>query len=225
MRRLFQGLALLALLPQLPFIVPRSRTALRAMPGGPPMPSSPLGVPWCEAPAAVTVELFLDLCGPFSKCMLLTTQAVAAAYEGRVCFIFHSVVQPWHAQSSHMHEACLAVLKLHGPKEFWRYAVPQAKKCTTAGGLETPCGREAALFERQEDFFDDKAGRVLKWKLAHGHMPFCGTWPCGREVFEKSRHEIYKAGHSRNCLEFTFRACTSSDSGPHGPGPRARLGR
>ncbi|OLP73374.1 hypothetical protein AK812_SmicGene47410, partial [Symbiodinium microadriaticum] len=39
-----------------------------------------------------------------------------------VTFIFHPVAQPWHGQSSFMHEAALAVLKIEGAEAFWRYA-------------------------------------------------------------------------------------------------------
>eukprot|EP00913_Durusdinium_trenchii_P022632 g21255.t1 len=156
------------------FFGPGERRALhRALhratkPAGPLLPSEPMGVPWNKAGGSVTVELFLDLCCPFSKRMLMTVAGgVAKAFEGKVNFIFHSVVQPWHAQSSYMHEpgrhmkslcliclfcgqskeASLAVLKLHGRDAFWKYTV--------------------ALMEQQEDFFDDK-------------------------VFEKSRQQIYK---------------------------------
>ncbi|CAK9057170.1 unnamed protein product [Durusdinium trenchii] len=125
------------------FFGPGERRALhRALhratkPAGPLLPSEPMGVPWNKAGGSVTVELFLDLCCPFSKRMLMTVAGgVAKAFEGKVNFIFHSVVQPWHAQSSYMHEASLAVLKLHGRDAFWKYTV--------------------ALMEQQEDFFDDK---------------------------------------------------------------------
>eukprot|EP00434_Breviolum_minutum_P017198 symbB.v1.2.015183.t1/scaffold1044.1/size142232/4 len=127
---------------QILFVVPwttrEPSVARRSMkPSGPPLPSEPMGVPWSKAGGAVVVELFLDLCCPFSKRMLHTVAGdVAASYEGKVNFIFHTVVQPWHAQSSYMHEASLAVLKLHGPEAFWKYVV--------------------ALSEHQENYFDDK---------------------------------------------------------------------
>eukprot|EP00435_Cladocopium_sp_Y103_P036796 s1318_g9.t1 len=84
-----------------------------AMPAaGPPLPSEPMGVPWSKAGGPVLVELFLDLCCPFSKRMLHTVAGgVAASFEGKVNFVFHSV------------EASLAVLKLHGPDAFWKYVV------------------------------------------------------------------------------------------------------
>ena len=47
---------------------------------------------------------------------------------------------------------------------------PQVLKMRLLEALGGP-KTEAALFERQEDFFDDKAARVLKWTLAHGRRP------------------------------------------------------
>eukprot|EP00418_Pyrodinium_bahamense_P051952 CAMPEP_0179179544 /NCGR_PEP_ID=MMETSP0796-20121207/88861_1 /TAXON_ID=73915 /ORGANISM="Pyrodinium bahamense, Strain pbaha01" /LENGTH=266 /DNA_ID=CAMNT_0020883211 /DNA_START=14 /DNA_END=814 /DNA_ORIENTATION=- len=108
-------------------------------PGGPPLPSQPLGVAWPSQAGvgSVVVELFLDLCCPFSKKMIKTlASGVAAQYEGNVTFVFQSVVQPWHAQSSYMHEASLAVLDVGGPAAFWKFAL--------------------AVLDSQEEFFDDK---------------------------------------------------------------------
>lgn len=105
-------------------------------PGGPPLPSRPLGVARPGPPGALRIELFLDVCCPFSRKVFETiTTSVAPKYEGRVSFVIHSVVQPWHAQSSYMHEASLAVLEVAGPGKFWDYA--------------------GALFSSQERFFDD----------------------------------------------------------------------
>ncbi|CAE8620279.1 unnamed protein product [Polarella glacialis] len=129
-------------------------------PAGPPMPSVPVGVarPGGQK-ASVTVELFLDLCCPYSNKMFKTiSEHVAPKYEGeaglmnicsltqatldmnkeslsQVKFVFHSVAQPWHAQSCYMHEASLAVLDSAGPQKFWDFA--------------------GALFCKQEEFFDD----------------------------------------------------------------------
>ncbi|CAE8646844.1 unnamed protein product [Polarella glacialis] len=101
------------------------------------MPSVPVGVarPGGQK-ASVTVELFLDLCCPYSNKMFKTiSEHVAPNYEGEVKFVFHSVAQPWHAQSCYMHEASLAVLDSAGPQKFWDFA--------------------GALFGKQEEFFDD----------------------------------------------------------------------
>lgn len=106
-------------------------------PGGPPLPSFPLGIRRpSEKKGLVEVELFLDLCCPFSKRMFETLNGgIVQKYEGKVDFIVHSVAQPWHAQSSYMHEASLAVFELAGPAKFWEYVT--------------------AVFANQEAFFDD----------------------------------------------------------------------
>lgn len=143
-------LLLLCLLPEFSFLSPfptavrRTTSVARRTsnkPSGPPLPSAPLGVVWPAKAdtghGAVVVDLFLDLCCPFSKRLLHTVAGgVAASYEGKVTFIFHPVAQPWHGQSSFMHEAALAVLKIEGAEAFWRYAVEVCR--------------------RQEEFFDDQ---------------------------------------------------------------------
>lgn len=59
------------------------------------------------------VELFIDLCCPFSKKMFgvvydqLCPQ-LEAARPGAVQFVVQNVPQPWHPQSSYMHEASFA---------------------------------------------------------------------------------------------------------------------
>jgi len=61
---------------------------------------------------------------------------VAPQYEQRVNFVVHPVVQPWHAQSSYMHEAAFAVLDLGGPAAYWEFL--------------------GAVYAQQDQFFDDK---------------------------------------------------------------------
>mmetsp|Transcript_44802 Transcript_44802/g.115952 ORF Transcript_44802/g.115952 Transcript_44802/m.115952 type:complete len:205 (+) Transcript_44802:71-685(+) len=111
------------------------------MPGakpGPPMPSRPLGVAYLRdsgRPAQV-VELFLDLCCPFSKKMFNTLVGGGVISKmADVDFVFMPVVQPWHPQSTLMHEAALAVREVAGPQKFWEFC--------------------EALFAKQENFFDD----------------------------------------------------------------------
>mmetsp|Transcript_76963 Transcript_76963/g.220448 ORF Transcript_76963/g.220448 Transcript_76963/m.220448 type:complete len:309 (+) Transcript_76963:60-986(+) len=114
-----------------------SRLAVRAeKPGGPPMPSVPLGVARPGGGDLVRVELFLDLCCPFSAKLFKTVSTlVAPQYEGKVTFVVHSVAQPWHAQSSYMHEASLAVLDVAGADKFWEFS--------------------GEVFAQQSRFFDD----------------------------------------------------------------------
>lgn len=83
------------------------------------------------------MELYLDLCCPFAKKMFLNVVAnVIPKYEGKVHWIVHNVAQPWHPQSSYMHEASLAVLDVAGPAKFWDFF--------------------GAVYERQENFYDQQ---------------------------------------------------------------------
>lgn len=126
----------LALSRRLAVVVAAPQAELPERPGGPPMPSTPLGVKRPGGGSDILVELFLDLCCPFSKKLFETVaNNVAPHYEGTVSFVVHSVVQPWHAQSSYMHEASLAVLDMSGPAAFWKFL--------------------RHVFARQEEFFDD----------------------------------------------------------------------
>uniref|UniRef100_A0A7S1WTV5 Thioredoxin-like fold domain-containing protein n=1 Tax=Alexandrium catenella TaxID=2925 RepID=A0A7S1WTV5_ALECA len=108
---------------------------------GPPLPPGPLGHPFkaAERPPKIVVELFLDLCCPFSKKMMMTLKEVTAAVEascpGQVQWLFCNVIQPWHPQSCMMHEVCLAV---------------SAKKAEATWPFIW------ALFDKQESFFDDQ---------------------------------------------------------------------
>mmetsp|Transcript_2426 Transcript_2426/g.5152 ORF Transcript_2426/g.5152 Transcript_2426/m.5152 type:complete len:215 (-) Transcript_2426:36-680(-) len=85
----------------------------------PPVPSRPLGVRLLGNPSAtVVIELFLDLCCPFSRKMFATLDAEGGVFEqiradsslsDKIEFIFHNLPQPWHAQSPIMHESMFAV--------------------------------------------------------------------------------------------------------------------
>ena len=85
----------------------------------PPLPSRPLGVRLLGNPSAtVVVELFQDLCCPFSRKMCITLNSPGGVFDqiradpglaAKVEFIFHNVPQPWHPQSPVMHECMFAV--------------------------------------------------------------------------------------------------------------------
>lgn len=85
----------------------------------PPVPSRPLGVRLLgNASATLVVELFLDLCCPFSRKMFATLNAEGGVFDQiradaslstKLECIFHNVPQPWHAQSPIMHESMFAV--------------------------------------------------------------------------------------------------------------------
>lgn len=88
----------------------------------PPLPKAPLGFSRFAAPAPrLSLDLYHDLCCPFSKKMFVTlfgddgTSGVATAFEAKYpgCaeWNWRPVPQPWHAQSSYMHEAALAAVR------------------------------------------------------------------------------------------------------------------
>ena len=80
-----------------------------------PLPTVPIGIKITNSLApAVVVELFQDVCCPYSKKMFDTVyQSLIPilhkeALIGNVQFLWQSVPQPWHAQSCCMHEAIMA---------------------------------------------------------------------------------------------------------------------
>ena len=84
----------------------------------------------------IEIEAFLDFCCPFSakhwKCFVL--EVLPLFKERGVNYRHYNVAQPWHAQSSYMHEAALAVEAIDADKY-------------------TPFA--TALFANQAQFFDD----------------------------------------------------------------------
>mmetsp|Transcript_2566 Transcript_2566/g.7524 ORF Transcript_2566/g.7524 Transcript_2566/m.7524 type:complete len:224 (+) Transcript_2566:99-770(+) len=101
----------------------------------PPLPSHPLGVRLIGNPSAtLIVELFQDLCCPFSRKMCITLNQPGGVFEriradpslaSKVEFIFHNVPQPWHPQSPVMHECMFAVALAvdHDPEKLKKYIV------------------------------------------------------------------------------------------------------
>jgi hypothetical protein len=88
----------------------------------PPLPPKPLGVPVLGTTApSIVVEVFWDLCCPFSKKMCQTLLPLEddsgvvdqvrndPILSKRVEFIIHNVPQPWHPQSPMLSEALMAV--------------------------------------------------------------------------------------------------------------------
>jgi len=91
-------------------------------------------------PTRHTLELFLDYCCPFSaKLLLMLTGNVIPkikanpAWSPNLEVIFRQQVQPWHPQSTMMHESAVAVNQLD-PSKFWAFS--------------------EALFKEGRDFFD-----------------------------------------------------------------------
>ncbi|EIW61601.1 uncharacterized protein TRAVEDRAFT_35090 [Trametes versicolor FP-101664 SS1] len=87
-----------------------------------------------------TLDVFLDYVCPFSAKIALAIDSVlkplfapGGKYDGKVKVIFRNQVQPWHASSTFVHEAGLAVARV-APEEFWKFSL--------------------ALFASQRDYFD-----------------------------------------------------------------------
>nr|VWO96107.1 Serine/threonine-protein phosphatase (EC [Ganoderma boninense] len=87
-----------------------------------------------------TLEVFLDYVCPFSAKMSLAIDSVlrplfapGGKYDGKVKLIFRNQVQPWHASSTLVHEAGLAVSRV-APQDFWKFSL--------------------ALFKAQDEYFD-----------------------------------------------------------------------
>eukprot|EP00937_MAST-01D_sp_MAST-1D-sp2_P006643 g6643.t1 len=104
-----------------------------------PVPTRPLGHRLGSSEADIVLEAVVDFCCPFSKRLFeRVVDEVLPHYEqkapGRVAFLHYNQVQPWHAQSSYMHEAALAVEQVDA-------------------GLYLPYAKE--LFAKQAQFFDD----------------------------------------------------------------------
>ncbi|KAJ2362371.1 hypothetical protein IW150_007024 [Coemansia sp. RSA 2607] len=96
-----------------------------------------------------TLELFLDYACPFSAKLwhTLDTQVVPwlrTQHGDRVTVVFRHQVQPWHPNSTLMHEASLAVERLH-PQAFGLYS--------------------SALFTRQREFFDENTVNMSRTEI------------------------------------------------------------
>ncbi|KAJ1980040.1 hypothetical protein H4R34_002602 [Dimargaris verticillata] len=79
-----------------------------------------------SAAAPVVLEAYLDYVCPFSKRFYTrfvqeVFPYVEQQYPGQVQFIFRHQVQPWHPQSSMVHEAALAVEQV-SPDAFFPFS-------------------------------------------------------------------------------------------------------
>ncbi|KAJ1446736.1 hypothetical protein M885DRAFT_472458 [Pelagophyceae sp. CCMP2097] len=93
----------------------------------------------------VVVEVFADLCCPFSNKMYACLSSVLPAYERQgVDMLFQQVPQPWHPQSAVMHEAMLAA-KLVDEAQYF--------------------GAVRGVFASQADFFDDRVHDATRAQL------------------------------------------------------------
>ncbi|KAG1150912.1 hypothetical protein G6F37_004419 [Rhizopus arrhizus] len=101
-----------------------------------------------------TIELYLDYVCPFSakiykKIREQVWPYIEQTYPDKVKFIFRQQVQPWHASSTIVHEAAIAVEKIND-KKFFEFS--------------------DALFEHQKEYFDEaletKSRREIAKELA-----------------------------------------------------------
>ncbi|EME31410.1 thioredoxin-like protein [Galdieria sulphuraria] len=102
----------------------------------PPLPRQPIGTAWGPRGAPIQMEVFLDYCCPFSKkAFFILMDQVLPAMEEKICFYFQHQIQPWHPQSTLLHEAALAVKQID-PDKFYPYS--------------------RVLFENLDNFIDQK---------------------------------------------------------------------
>eukprot|EP00871_Galdieria_phlegrea_P005264 jgi/Galph1/5739/GphlegSOOS_G4390.1 len=101
---------------------------------GPPLPRKKVGFSLGPSSAPIELEVFLDYCCPYSKTAYIKlVDSIIPAMNNQVNFVFQNQIQPWHPQSTCMHEAALAVGRV-APKQFFAYS--------------------RLLFEHQEEYFD-----------------------------------------------------------------------
>ena len=128
----------------------RGRTHVVRM--GPPLPTSDLhGRAIGPMDAPVTLTAWLDYACPFSAKLFKTvTTQVIPHYGDKVRFVFYHQPQPWHPQSTMLHEAGVGVYNLGGVDAFWKFS--------------------AALFDTATDFYDantyDKSRSQIYEELA-----------------------------------------------------------
>jgi protein-disulfide isomerase len=91
---------------------------------------------------------FLDFTCPFSKKLFDTVYSNMDKFgNARVAFRFHEIVQPWHFQSTIVHEAACVVRAVH----------PESPDKQVAAW--------ASLFSKQEEFFDVNVGEEGRDKI------------------------------------------------------------
>ncbi|PSR73409.1 hypothetical protein PHLCEN_2v10701 [Hermanssonia centrifuga] len=93
-----------------------------------------------------TLDVFLDYVCPFSKKLATTLDQVVkpllaegGEYAGKAKVIFRNHPQPWHASSTFVHEASLALVRI-APLKFWAFSL--------------------ALFDHQDDYFDQPTSKL-----------------------------------------------------------------
>jgi len=100
------------------------------------VPNVQIGAVVGSRDSPILVQVFLDFSCPYSRKMFTVLfKEVIPVFRHRVAFVLHNQVQPWHFQSTFLHEAFLAVNKI-SPDRAWPFA--------------------HVLFEHQESVFGDE---------------------------------------------------------------------
>lgn len=117
----------------------------------PPLPLVPTGIKLTNSfSSGVVVDLFHDVCCPYSKKMFDTVfRSLIPALEsqnliGSIQFLWQSVPQPWHAQSCCMHDAIMAASILD---------------------IEKTPTYILNIFAKQTDFFDDQTKNLSRVQI------------------------------------------------------------
>ncbi|KAI8988656.1 thioredoxin-like protein [Pilobolus umbonatus] len=102
-----------------------------------------------SAQAQHTIEIYLDYVCPFSakiynKIRQQVWPYISEQHPNQFQLIFRQQVQPWHASSTTVHEAALAVEKVDSTK-FFAYS--------------------DVLFEHQKDFFDESVEALTRQQV------------------------------------------------------------
>ena len=96
--------------------------------------------------APVTLACWLDYACPFSAKFYNTfTTEVMPQYGDNLKFVFLHQVQPWHPQSTMLHEAAIAVRMLGGDDAFWKFST--------------------ALCANQADYFDANTYEMTRTQI------------------------------------------------------------
>eukprot|EP00871_Galdieria_phlegrea_P000736 jgi/Galph1/1663/GphlegSOOS_G339.1 len=122
------------------------------------------------------MEAFLDYCCPFSKKAFMTlVDQVLPGMDGRICFYFQHQVQPWHPQSTLLHEAALAVKQIN-PTKFFPYS--------------------RILFENLDNFVDPKVYRKSREEIYKELSQLAsGVGIDSQQVFKKLEISVSKDGN------------------------------
>jgi len=126
-----------------------------------PLPPVPLGIRLTRATAPlVVVEMFHDVCCPYSNRMFTTVgtrvipELERLGLHDRVGFVFQSVPQPWHPQSCAMHDAVMAAVILD----------PRSAPTFIAN-----------IFARQTEYFDDTTKDLSRNQIYDGLAKIAGA--------------------------------------------------